>query len=279
MIFEVLVSKNVQLLFFERMEPGVTKFEFFKHFNRLKFIGGWRLESENPIKSMLYKALQITCFVFLFTAITLQSIDFWLVFGDLKKITYNLSTSVIVIAAIGKIFIFFINSDVLNEFRLNLRSDYDAFDDEGDKVIKKAAIKQMKLLSSIFYAGASTFYIFTLTFAYFSYKWGPRELPFPAFMPFRQDDTKTYHQYFLIQAVLSFFVSVIIIEADLIVYGFFLQLIMLYKILNQKILRINKIDDAKNTNNGLREINLFLARREVEKKLKGILRYQVVLGK
>lgn len=261
------------------MESDETGFEFSKNFDRLKYVGGWRIESQNSIKAKLYKIFQISSIIFLLVAITLQLIDFWLVFGDLEKMVYNFSALVLVTMATIKIFLSIFQSDVLNEFRLNLWRDYNKFNDYNDKLIKKDAVKQFKLLLIIFYGEGIGCFTFILTFAYFSYKWGPRELPFPAFVPFSKNDTLLYNIAFTAQALLACIILLGVVETDMILVGFLIQIIAQYKILNQKVLKINEIYDPKNTNKNMREVNFVLTTRRLEEKLKEILSHQTDLGK
>lgn len=261
-----------------QMETHISEFKFSSYFNYLIYIGSWCLETEDPTKKKLYQAYQMLYFVLFFVSVAFQAIDLWSVTGNIAKMTFNMCTSVIVIDTLIKIIILLSKSDSLNKLRWNLWQDYHKFDDEEDSIIKEAAYAEIKFVSKVFHVAATVFYPICVMTAFFSYLWGPRELPFPAFFPIQPNNSMQYNIVFGLECGFGIIILTAAIEMDLIVFSMALQLAAQYKILCKNILKLNKICES-DVESGKKEINEFLRREKTRKYIKKIITRQLDLAK
>lgn len=259
------------------MESDISKFEFSKYFNYLTYIGAWPADTDNPIKMRLYKVYQMLCFVALYSTLTMQIIDFWIVAGNLERMTSNMSTSIATSITIYKITVLLWKKTRLDEFRHNLWYDYYRFNEEEDQIIKRASSDQMAFVAKTFHAIAIVFYPFHFLAVFFGYPREAKELPFPVELPINYDNPVALSVVWFLEFMLGLIVVVAVLGLDMFIYGVFLQLIAQFKILNKKILKLNELYDLDNLKNHGKEINSQLKRKKTKKFLKDVITRQLVL--
>lgn len=272
-------QNSVMSAWTKAMVSDITEFKFVKYLNYLTYVGGWPVVSENPLKTKLYTVYQMFCLICFFTIISSQFIDLWTVFGNLEKMTYNMSISMTVVTTGLKALIFLLKSDVLKKLQWNLWRDYNKFNEKEDEIFKNSAFSNLSLLANLFHASAYTVYCLCFIISFFSYKWGPRELPFPSFWPFSNENTKIYYMGFTLQFFIGLIPLGMAIETDVIIISFVNQITAQYKILHKDILKLEKAYDWESIHNCKREINCLLRVEKTKKYLKEIINRQITLEK
>ncbi|KAK6640932.1 hypothetical protein RUM44_012630 [Polyplax serrata] len=256
------------------MKPktDLWNFEYSANFNLLYYLGIWQIESGDAKKDYAHLIYRHVCFVALFTAIALQLIDFWMAIGDMDRMTYNLCTSTITTGSFFHFILQLIYSNELNELRRRLWLDFYMYDDEEDMAIKQQILKEMKFISRLFHLAAIFFYPVCMLQGYFSYLWGPREFPFPAFMPFHLESDSQYIGPFLVELIIGVIVLFGTIDSNLLVFGLSLQLVTLYKLLQKDLGKLNEVDyDEGNVKGEYKEINYVLRRIKTEQSIKELI--------
>nr|ALX17416.1 OR6 [Pediculus humanus] len=279
------------------MKSNFNEFFFSNYFNYLAYVGGWTYKTNNINTNRIIIFYQILCLVSMFASIALQLADLWRVSGNLDKVTYNMCTSVIVIDTTSKVVVLLNKTKIINKLRLNLWNDFYKYQDEDIEKLKNSITSELKRVSKMFHVAGLVFYPVWISVAYFSYLWGPRELPFPAFLPINHDDSLSYNLCFLLEIVLGTIILTAAIETNLIVFSLVLQMVLQYKILYRRILKVSDVyegihvdddDDDDNDDvipnydynapNKKKEINFILKRKKTENYLKNIINRQLILS-
>ncbi|KAK6640933.1 hypothetical protein RUM44_012631 [Polyplax serrata] len=258
----------VKILQWVNFESELFKFPFSRQINVLFFLGVWALDSDNRWVTHAYGSYRLVTFLILVSCVMCQGIDFWMALGNLEKMTYNMCTSVVTLLTTIKLLIILQRSDSLRNMRKMLMRDYYGYSSPQDETIKRHALDEMNFISKTYLGALSVFLPICMLLGFFSYLWGPRELPFPSFFPINYDIPSQYNIAFLIEVYCGALIITSAILLDLVVFGVVLQIAAQYKILHKDILTLNEFYSKEN------EVNILLKRDETVQYLKKIISRQ-----
>ena len=221
-------------------ENNLSNSPFSKYFDYLTYVGAWEYKTKVRWIEIAFYTYRVFCFFVFAVAILFQLLDLWIAIGSLEKMTYNMSTSVIVLYTILRLIALLKKKKTVDKLRINLWNDFNKSDDETDETIKKMAVKRMDFAAKMFHIAAIIFYPVWIGFAYFSYLWGPRELPFPIYYPADYDDPVAYDVVFILEIISGAIILCVSIEINLLVFGILLQISAQYKILQKNIIKLGE---------------------------------------
>ena len=223
-----------------------------RHFNILAYHGGWNFYPANPDKASIRALLMLFFNISRFIGFIFCVVNFFKVFYDLEKLSWNVCVTAIYFGTCGKDIILYQNHRILDRLRRKLHKDMLANMDEEHRNQQINALEDLIHYRMFFYVIPMTFTPVWIIIRYFSYLWGPRQFPVPVSLdqfPFTIDPES--NEYLALYFFLSFtgVIGVLfIVEIELSTFTIFIQLNREYNIFINDLKKLNGIYSHNDSN-------------------------------
>lgn len=206
-------------------------------FKILRYLGMWHIDDRKV--SIYHQFLTIFCTVIIST---LFIFDFKHHFGNFKKITFNLSFSIVFIPEVFKHYYVTKRLSKVNYVRRKLHESWLSRNSDADEEINSRAKKEVKFLYTWFY---STYWICIPVGLYLFYVKTTVDFPFPLRPPFKVDftDPFQYNVAFFTATTITCLVFLFILEEEMVMFTLLIQISREYRVLIKDIYFINQIYD------------------------------------
>lgn len=206
-------------------------------------------------------------FLYGFLGVVLGFIDLYFSWDDFEKISFNLCTTFLVTGTLAKNFLLSLNISEINELRRNLFLDSLELSDEKEIEITSKFKKMYLTLGRFLYFCVILLLGAWLISSICSLKWGPRELPFPLWLPLDLNNDSHFAFGFIFHAVSCIYVGAETISADLCIFSLIFQITAQFRILEKNIAKINEFYDKGSDPSGPR-------RNRIQERNKAFLDFQ-----
>lgn len=277
-----------EILWANTNDISATEILYAHPYVMLTHFGAWNLVTGSRTKNILYRFYQIIMLFFGFCGIISFGVDFFNVYGNFKKMCFNLSFSIIYSLEIAKQSYMYYHKDFINDLRQKLQVARKYRSLESTKYPSKEETTSMKEFKAIY----SLYYYIYLTclpagFVIF-YMNSSKGFRFPLWTPLDIDhiyaDFTQFHIYFAAITVFSLIWLLFAIEVEMSMFSLIIQISGEYRNLMKTVPLLNKIHlEAKTINKSMKlhvqntyslEVNPILKKAQTKKFIKHIIKTQ-----
>lgn len=217
-------------------------------FKVLKFFGAWELDNTtSSIKKQLFRGYQILQIQMTVYALLCMYADFFEVLGDLKSMSFNLCFSIIFTAMLSKLYYLNHRAKEMNQLQQKLHRAFECRSSPRDIEIEEASLKEFKVIYLVMAGGMGFCLVVAYIVLYFNPPKGENTFPLPLKIPIDLDysDALQLNISFLVIAVLATNTFIIIIEQEIGMFAFMIQISREYDVLIKDIPQLNEIYDTE----------------------------------
>lgn len=222
------------------------KSPFSRPFRILRNLGAWNIDSSNLTLRNLHAGYSVIINFLAMCVIASLLTDAYRAFGNLKKLTFNMSFTILYLGeTIKHRFVSFKNKKI-NLLRKKLHESWKSRTSDNSNRIDELALQEFKTLYYFYYF--AFFCCSTAAFLIFNYNLTP-ELRFPLALPYEDkyiySDPKSHRTALFIIAVVMVIWLVFVIEAEMAMFSLLIQISREYKVLEDKISTLDECYDMK----------------------------------
>lgn len=206
-------------------------------FNSLTYYGAWTIQTSSSVKKKAYAIYQLTMLGIALTLVYSLCSNMLVIFGDIKKMSWNLCVTTLFGGALMKCIFLFRRRQILNSLRVSLHEDFKSRNSSENVVVQNESLKLYKKIRWIFHGSLSAFGTIWIVSRFLNHM-----LPIPLELPV-DFDMEVYLNYVAIFALFTFMAVAGItfaVEQELAMFAIMVQIRREYEIFLSDIPKLNE---------------------------------------